>query len=376
MRIHLVTDRFEIGGGLEHIYQVARGIPGIRFGIFAHPGTSAALEKFERLNNVEIYPTGFTPDIVMQKKPGLVHIHHLRPLVSFFKNPFKRYGIPVIYTAHGLHIHKYEFQDTLKAKTAYFLRYRLEKRILRGPNRIIAVSREDKQFLEENYHLNTVTYLTNGIDFSRAAAAPSGPEHRARLRKSLGTGGDEFLFITPARFDFQKGHDILIKAIARIKDLLDQRKPRCRFIFAGDGPGMAAMKELSRQLSVSHHILFLGARTDVYELLNAGDACLLPSRWEGLPIVLLETGLLKVPAIASNTYGNREVIKKENGILFDNLDIDSLAHVLTRTLQDKYPLARFAGNLYNEIQTNYNLQKMLDGLEDLYHSLAIKPEAP
>ncbi|MGD2087082.1 MAG: glycosyltransferase family 4 protein [Candidatus Aminicenantes bacterium] len=360
MRIHLVTDRFRLGGGIEHIYQITKGLEEVQFGVFGEPGPAAA--KFNQLENVEIHDKGYAPGYVMEKSPDIVHIHHLKPLVSFFKNPFIKYKVPIIFTAHGLHIHKYEFFNSLPAKINYFLRFQLEKRILRKPDRIIAVSQEDKQFMEENYHLTNVIYLTNGIDFSTVTAAKQ--QSKKELRKQLGLPADDFLFITVARFDFQKGYDILINALSIIKDTL--KNTNCCFIFVGDGTEFEAMKQLSERLSVSQYIRFLGARSDVYDILRAGDVFLLPSRWEGLPIVLLETGLLKLPVIASDTYGNREILKQTNGILFKNRAPRELAGVIMDVLENKYDLPAYAENLFKEVQANYNLQKMLSGLKEVY----------
>jgi glycosyltransferase involved in cell wall biosynthesis len=360
MRIHLVTDRFSLGGGLEHIYQIVKGLDGIQFGVFGQPGP--ALDKFKGLNHVEIHARGYSPGYVLEKSPDLVHLHHLRPLVSFFKNPLAAYRVPVLFTAHGLHIHKYEFIPSLKARLGYFLRFQLEKRVFARPRRVIAVSREDKRFLEKQYHLSNVTYLTNGIDFSACAAVET--QSKKELRQKLAFGADDFLFVTVARFDFQKGYDILLHAMAILKEPLQKKK--CRFIFVGDGKEFEAMKRLSQRLSISPYIDFLGARTDAYDILKAGDLCLLPSRWEGLPIVLLEAGLLKVPVIASDTYGNREILQGSNGILFKNLDSKELAAVILDVFDNKYDLPAFAENLSREVQTHYHLETMLSGLRKIY----------
>ena len=366
MNIHLVTDEFSLGGGIEHIYQVAKGLTGIKFRIFAKPGD--AVKKFHHLENVEIHDKGYFPSYVMEKKADIVHFHHLRPLLSFYRNPMGRdkYNVPIIFTAHGLHVHKYEFYNSMRGRINYFLRFHLEKRLLSKVGRIIAVSQEDKDFLEEKYHLKNVTYLTNGIDFSAVTAGTGLSENKTGLRKKLNLLTDGFLFVTVARFNFQKGYDILIKSISLVKDTI--KKHKCRFIFVGDGSEFEKMKLLSQTLLVSEYITFLGARTDVYDILRAGDVCLLPSRWEGLPIVLLETGLLKIPEIASDTYGNREIIKKNHGILFKNLDTEALAKVIQDVLDNKYDLDVYSENLYKEIQMNYNLEKMLTGLRDIYNS--------
>jgi glycosyltransferase involved in cell wall biosynthesis len=362
MRIHLVTDQFSLGGGIEHIYQVTKGMQEHRFAVFAQAGP--AVEKFAALKNVEICNKGYSPSYILAQSPDLVHFHHLKPLAAFYKIPFKTYKVPLIFTAHGLHIHKYEFYDSFSARLKYFFRFHLEKRILPRVDRIIAVSREDKQFMEDKYKLDQVVYLSNGIDDS--AVRDHSGESKAALRKRLKLPQDAFLFITVARFNFQKGYDILIRAISTLKRFLENEAPSCRFIFVGDGPDMEAMKGLCRELSVTRYIRFLGASNQVYSILRAGDACLLPSRWEGLPIVLLETGLLKVPVVASDTYGNREIIGKGNGILFKNRDILQLAAVIAEVLRDQHDLAGYAQNMYREVRTNYSLEKMLSGLKDIY----------
>lgn len=366
LRVHLVTDRFSLGGGIEHIFQVCNGLPGIKFHVFGEPGP--AVEKFNGLTNVTIHDDGFTPAKIMGGSPDIVHIHHLRPVDTLFRHSLKKntYGIPVLFTAHGLHIHKFEFYGTLSARIKYFLRFHLEKRLLRRVNRIIAVSKEDKEFLEQRYRLNHVTYLTNGIDFSRVQQAAG--LDKKELRRKLDLPGTDFLFATAARFNFQKGYDIFFRALSLIKGTLN--KNPCRFILAGDGEEFDAMKRLSRELGVDKYVMFLGARTDIYHILSACDVFLLPSRWEGLPITLLETGLLKLPVIASDTYGNSEIIKPDRGLLFKNLDKFDLALRIVEVLKGKHRLEEYAERLYNEVHANYNLDTMLKGLNDLYGSFA------
>ncbi len=137
----------------------------------------------------------------------------------------------------------------------------------------------------------------------------------------------------------------------------------------GDGEEFEAMQALAAYLEVSQHIIFLGARNDVYEILKAADVFLLTSRWEGLPIVLLETGLLRLPVVASDTYGNREIIGKKNGVLFKNLEVDDLTEAIRQVLEGKYNLEKCAENLYREVLENYGLERMLAGLRKIYKEL-------
>ena len=363
MLIHLVTDQFSVGGGLEHIYQIVKGLKEFEFGIFAKPGS--AEKKFKGLENVKVYTGGYQPGYVLAGKPDLVHIHHLKPLFSFFKTPLQRYDIPVIFTAHGLHIHKYEFSGLFSDKLKYILRFYLEKIILKKPDGVIAVSHEDKYFLEKKYRLKNVLYLTNGIDFTKIRKISGS---KINLRKELNLPARYFLFLTVARFDYQKGYDILLRAISLLKKKFRRETEKIRFIFVGGGSEFDRMKELSRKLSLSENISFLGERSDVYKLIKACDVFLLPSRWEGLPIVLLETGLLQTPVLASETYGNREILKDGKGVLFKNEDIEELATAIKDAATGKYDLNRCARNLLTEVETNYNLAKMLNGLKEIYSS--------
>jgi glycosyltransferase involved in cell wall biosynthesis len=364
VRVHLVTDRFSLGGGIEHIYQIVRGLTDIRFTVFGEPGPASG--KFKNMEHVTIHDTGCAPADLLKGEPAVIHIHHLKPLVNLFKRPFRSYKVPLVYTAHGLHIHKFEFYRTLTAKIKYALRFRLEHYVLPKTHRVIAVSREDKAFMEEKYRLGNVMYLTNGIDFQKISAGAD--RSRQEIRKQLRFPADAFLCVTVARFDFQKGYDILIDAIAVIKRQLERQDPPCRFIFVGAGGELENMKQYSDRLGVSRYIDFLGERHDVYDILRAADVFLLPSRWEGLPIVLLETGLLKLPVVASDTYGNREIVGKSNGLLFKNLDSSQLAAVIMHMLHGRYDLESYARNLFQEVRENYSLERMLEGLRKLYLS--------
>ncbi len=377
MFIHMVTDRFEVGGGIEHIYQVVKGLKKFNFRIFGEPGN--AIHMFDNLENVETFPIGYSPSNVLapgiQPQPDLVHIHQMRPMFSFARQTGAiTHGIPVIFTAHGLHIHKYEFYGSLTSKLKYWARFFIEKRMLRKPGQILAVSREDQVFLEEKYGLSNVTYLTNGINFGGIREIGQGLTKK-EMRKKLDLPDADFLFTTVARFNFQKGYDILLPAIALLKDMLsasdkNSKQRKAHFLFIGAGPEFGKMQQLAQALGISPYVSFLGEREreEVYQIVKASDVFLLPSRWEGLPIVLLETGLLSTPVLASATYGNREILSDDRGILFRNLDVADCAGKIGEIIQGKYDLEAYASALYQEVERNYNLDKMLTGLEKIYSS--------
>lgn len=368
--VHLVTDRFQLGGGLEHIFQIVNGMGEIDFCVFGKPGPG--VDKFKNLPNVSIHDKGFGIKDLTANKPDILHFHHLKPLTWYLCNPFYSQSkkIPIIYTVHGLHIHKYEFMDSVLAPVKYTLRFELEKRIFKKVQGVIAVSREDKEFMETRYGVRDVEYVTNGIDFSRIISIEE--ESKISVRKRLGLPEDKFIFITPARLNFQKGHDILLHGIGEILRIIKEEKHNCLFLFLGDGENEGELNALNNRLGLGDYVRFMGEKQGIYDWIRAGDICLLPSRWEGLPIVLLEAGLLKVPVMASDTYGNREIIGNQNGILFKNLDYRALGESILDVLRDrkntvpKYRWEIYTENLFKEIKNHYSLDYMLHSLRQIF----------
>lgn len=317
MNVALLTDRYITGGGLEHMYQLCAGMPELRFGVFGKPGEAS--DKFDGLANVEVFHDYGQAELE-SFGPDLVHYHHLRPLLAL-----RRPRAPTLFTVHGVHLHKFEFRRGAGAALARFARLSLERALYRRIDRFITVSGEDRAFLSQHYGVHGAATIYNGIDFGRVRAA-AGP--RPDLRRALGLPLDKTLYLNVARFDFPKGQDVLVRAVAEL-----ERQGRADdkvFVLAGDGALLAETRALAQGLGVSGRILFLGRRTDVYALMAAADVFVLPSRWEGLPITLIEALVAGLPAVASRTYGIATVQRETGGnvALFENENPADLARAL------------------------------------------------
>jgi len=360
MKIALVTDKFIVGGGLEHIYQIAKGMQKIQFGVFANEGDAAV--KLSTLPNVSVFREGNQPRHVLEFEPDLIHIHHLKPLLRFYLNPFKKYHIPVLFTVHGLHIHKYEFKKGISNTIKYYLRYYLEQYLFHRVAKLITVSIEDGQFIGDRYHAASVC-IPNGLDISKIECS----ENSKALRNELNLPPDIPLFLTVARFDFQKGYDILLRAISMIKEVIRNRK--IIFVFVGHGELFDEMKRMAAHLAISDLVIFMGARNDAYRLMRVCDLFILPSRWEGLPIALIEAGLCKLPIVASDTYGNREVVSNGvDGLLFRNKDSEDLANVLIQVIEKKNTIEPIRDRAYAAFKKKFDVKLMVRKLQDIYVS--------
>jgi len=255
----------------------------------------------------------------------------------------------------------------ITSKHKYILRFYLEKYLFQKTTRIIAVSKEDGKFLIEKHNLDNqkIEYIPNGID-SRKIENVKLPMQT--VREVLHLPREDFLFLTVARFNFQKGYDILVEAVELIKDYLKNKK--VKFILVGSGKELENIKKLVQKKDIDKYFVFAGNRQDVHLFLKAVNCYILPSRWEGLPIALIEAGYAKLPVIASNTYGNREVIDdKRTGVLFTNESPYDLS-LKIRDFMENYDEALIYGlKLYSKVKKEYSLEKMVRELRNLYEEL-------
>lgn len=153
-----------------------------------------------------------------------------------------------------------------------------------------------------------VTVINNAIDLSKYAFHP---EKRKRLRKALGLG-DEFVVGHVGRFMFQKNHAFLLDAFAAAL----KKKPHMVLLLIGDGPLRLKMEEKVQQLGIGAQVKFLGLRSDVQDLYNVMDLFVLPSHYEGLPVVGVEAQANGLSCLFS-TAVTRETKLTKNAVFFD-----------------------------------------------------------
>ena len=360
-KIALVTDKMSVGGGLEHIYQITRYIDSFEFGIFGRKGPG--VQKFRDLPHVKIFDEGYHFPYIEKYEPNLIHVHHLKPLLSLYNLPFISPHQPVLFTLHGAHIHKYEFVIGLVNRVKYHLRFNLEKYLFKKADQLITVSKDDHQIIKNRYQLKNVQHIPNGLDLS--GKSTTSQKLKDSLRKKLQLPEGAYLFITVARFDFQKGYDILVTAI----DHFFKKNPGAdaKFIFMGSGPEKPAIQKLISKFNLEDKILLFDSSDRVREFMQASDILISPSRWEGLPYTLLEAGKFKLPVLASDTFGIREIIDHErNGLLFANQSHAALAEIIQQIIAGRYDMNKLVRRLYKDVKERYDSESCMKQLEGLY----------
>lgn len=119
---------------------------------------------------------------------------------------------------------------------------------------------------------------------------------RKAVRQELGIGENEFCIGHIGRFNYQKNHAFLIDIFYKLLKVC----PNAKLLLIGDGPYLFNIKRSVTELRIEDSVFFLGRRNDVPQLLQAMDCFVLPSRFEGLPIVGVEAQAAGVPCIVSD----------------------------------------------------------------------------
>jgi len=156
-------------------------------------------------------------------------------------------------------------------------------------------------------------------------------EIRAEVRAELGIPSGELLAVTVANLRSEKGYDVLLDTARLVAD----RGLPIRFAAAGQGALSGELAERHRALGLGERFRFLGHRRDALALLAAADIVVLPSRQEGLPVVLMEATSVGAAIVATSVGGVPLVITDGvNGLVVPPGAPEQLAAALERVGTD------------------------------------------
>ncbi len=208
-----------------------------------------------------------------------------------------------------------------------------------------------------------IRYIPNGVDTDHFKPDP---DVRVRMRKELGVE-DNFVWLAVGRFDPQKDYPNMLQAFAHVI----KKSVKTVLLIAGDGPLRPAMERLAGELGLRNNVCFLGIRQDVPELMNAADAYVMSSAWEGMPNVLLEAYATGLPVVATNVGGNGEIVlNEETGFLVPPRDSDALAQAMLKLMDFPEEQRKQMGQAGRKhIEENFAMDRVVDRWEEVYREL-------
>lgn len=353
-----------IGGAEQQVILLARGLKrrGWRVSVVALTGSSGFSGAQLESDGVEFISLGLRRGIadprgwlrfhrwLRREAPDVVHAHLTQPAWLARWSRLTA-NVPVV-------------MDTLHSSaTGGFIRragYRLSNFL---PDQVTAVSEAAAQahIAARTASQRKLEVVPNGIEPERWQTDEG---VRAEARRELGLK-DEFLWLAAGRLEPVKDYPTLLCAMSMLPE-------SARLIVAGCGVLQAQLTGISSMLGLAGRVRFLGFVQDLERWMQAADAFVLSSRWEGLPTALIEASAAGLPAVATDVPGVREVLgpSADAARLAPRGDSGALARAMLGLMQTAAEERKAIGTLARKYALeHFSLQTVLSRWEGLYQRL-------
>jgi len=251
--------------------------------------------------------------------------------------------VPSQYTVHG-----WQFAEGI----SFFQRWMVlavEKLMAAVTRTIITVSEYDRRLalVHRVAPPNRIVTVHNGMPFLPASPSKG--------------GGSLVQLVMVARFQPQKDHGTLLAALELLEDL------PWKLHLVGDGPDLTRWQQWVEKRGWFGRVVFHGLSFDVSAHLEAAEIFILASRWEGLPMSILEAMRASLPVIASNVGGvNEIVVEGQTGTLVAPEDAAALAGALARLIADRDLRQRWGQNGRARFEAEFTFDLMLERTEQVW----------
>lgn len=298
------------------------------------------IPDMEEKNPIYIYKSiKILHSIIKKEKINIIHTHHrmgalyARILQFFF--PQLRH----VYTAHNVFYGKKKLMNFALQKSS-----------------IVACGKTVKNNLIDEYGVSPsrVSIIYNSVNRPLKTFNPI-----SILNKEIEKGS--YLIGSIGRITKQKGFDVFVKAIS----LVAKKNPHIMGVIVGDGEERTKIESLVEKLAITENIIFLGYQSDVYSVIKQMQFIVLASRWEGFPLISIETFAMGKTIIVSDIPNNLEIVTSgEDGLAFKKDDYEELALQIENLITaDKKKFEINALRKYNE---KFSYLSFIDNYQKIY----------
>ncbi len=366
VRVAHVVDTLNVGGAETLLVEQVRrgsdaGIESTVIGL--RPGTSTQLADDLRAvgADVRLIGSNHRRQLLDLRRLGrltaeirdggfdLVHTH-LRVSTIVGSLAARRAGVPVVSTLHNVRTDtRSGLEDRVKD--------RLETTALRRWVDIVvgcgpAVAESNRTRVGGR----TMVVVPNPV---REILSPTSAD-RDRLRDELPGVGEELL-VAVGRLAEQKDYPNLLRAMIE----LGERRGSTRLVVVGEGEQRGTLELAIARLGLTDRVFLVGNRPDVPAVLSAADVFVLPSAWEGLPLVLLEAMAVGAPIVATDV-GDVGGVVGETAAVVPPGDHRALAGAIATLLDDPEEAARLGSSGRARVRERHNSRVWVDRLRGVY----------
>ena len=238
----------------------------------------------------------------------------------------------------------------------------IERLVTRNVDRIVCVSRQVAEYCAQRcgFAKHKLVVIPNGIDLSRF----TGVAPLAGAALGLPPGRKAIVFV--GRLDRQKGLDELLRVAPHIFRELAQHD----LLLVGKGKQREELEDLAIRLAIRSRVHFAGWRADVPAILAAAEMLVLPSRWEGMPNVVLEAMASGKPVVAMKAEGVEDLLGE--GARAQSVPLgegDALAAAIIQLAQNPQLADELGKSNRARAAIEFSLTAMVSKYEQLYSEL-------
>lgn len=248
------------------------------------------------------------------------------------------------------------------AETRSKLRLRIDRWTDRFVDRHVCVGQAVAEFSATTGGLPRakMVVIPNGVDHEAIAAVP-----RTDIQAEFGIPHERKVLLFVGRLDPQKDPMLLLQAFSAT-----HTKDQLHLLFVGDGPMDSSLAAKVNDLGIADRTTFAGRRNDVIGIMKASDCLVLPSRWEGLPNVILEAMATGLPVIATRAHGSMELLDDGRlGRLVEVGDAVGLARAVDACLGEHETARAKAGLAQTLLRKEFTWDQSARRYADLYEEL-------
>lgn len=353
LRILSVTVRADIGGGPEHLYRLSQAFGEKARITVACPDEPPYHARYAALSNVEavidIPHRKFSVSrfwqlvsLVRQRDFDIIHSHgkgaglYTRLLSLITRRP-------CVHTFHGLHVGEYG-----KVKRMIYLG--IERFLGMSTRTAICVSQGEYDLICAARILPSrkMRIVENGVIVAEALRVP--PQN------------DRLEIVAVSRFDHQKNPEMLVEIAALLKQQIGSA---FRLTVLGQGEKMDAIAEQIATRGLTNEMVLHGPHPSPVDVMAQADIFLSTSRWEGMPLAVLEAMGQGVCPVVSDVVGNNDVVQGgETGRLFGPDDPQTAADICAEMNGEMR--AQLGAQAYARAKARYSVARMADETLAIY----------
>lgn len=295
-------------------------------------------------------------EIISSGDYDVVHAHGLRAGIDSGVAA-RGSQITVVTTVHNLVLREIAGRRAL-------LHRRAESLAVRSSDHVFAVSEQIARHLRaavaDAGGMNKIETLHLGI-----GEPPRVSRSRGEVRGSLGLHEGQSLIVTASRLSPQKALPVMFDALTRLPSTTV-------LAVLGEGPLHTPLVGYAEAAGVSERLRFLGFRRDIADFIAAADVFCLSSVWEGVPLAAQEAILLRVPVVATDVGGMRElIVDGVSGALVPSGDPVALGRALRKVLSSETLRSSYVEAAFADLKVNFSTDAMLRRLSALYKGHAV-----